>query len=227
MFGNTPGQPVVINSRGLESAWDQAIRTIWASGKRGYDQRGNKIREILNLIIHISGHYNDYPKDCPCGIRYGMDFAMGLLNTECAMSKAKEFDYSYGERIRRNDALPNVIEILRNEPSSRTCVLPVFVPADSWYAKERAINQYPVKEVPCVVECTVILREGLLHMDLVMRSNDVLTAMPSDVYGFRELQQYIADQVGVKMGSFTHCILFSAHIIEENGSDFMNKYMKR
>ena len=228
MFGRTPGLPVMITSRSLEGAWDLAIRNIWTSGDKVTDQRGNKIREILNMVIHITGHYNDYPKDCPCGVRYGLDFTMGLINTECAMAKAKEFDYSYGERIRRSNALDNVIAILKAEPSSRTCVLPVFNSADTGFAWARAAKvETPLnKEVPCVVTSKVILRNGLLHMVLDMRSNDVLTAMPSDIYGFRELQQYIANQVGAKLGSFTHTVM-SAHIIEENGTDFMENYMKR
>jgi thymidylate synthase len=226
MFGHTPGQPICITSRGLEGAWDQAIRTIWTSGDRKIDQRRNKIREILNMTIHITGTHNDYPKDCPCGNKYGVDFAKGLLDRECAMSKANEFDYSYGERIRRNGSLENTIEILRNEPESRTCVLPVYMPADTNTARERATGVSTV-EVPCMIVSTVILRDDRLHMNLVARSNDVLMAMPSDIYGFRALQQMIADKVGTKVGSFTHHILFSAHIIEENGSDFMNNYMKR
>lgn len=226
MFGNTPGQPVVINSRGLEGAWDQAIRTIWTSGERIIDQRGNRIREILNMIIHITGSYNDYPKECQCGIRYGQDFAIGLLSRECAMAKAKEFDYSYGERIRRSSALENIIGILSKEPESRTCVLPIYVPADTVSALGRTNQDSRSTEVPCVTQCMVILRNNRLHMDLTMRSNDVLAAMPSDVYGFRELQQMIANKVGAHIGSYTHHVM-SAHIIEENGADFMEKYMKR
>lgn len=228
MFGRTPGQPVLITSRSLEGAWDLAIRTIWTTGDKVIDQRGNKTREILNMVIHITGHYNDYPKDCPCGIRYGTDFAKGLIDTECAMDKAKEFDYSYGERMRRSNALDNIIAILKAEPSSRTCVLPIFNSADTGFAWARAAKvETPLnKEVPCVVSSQVILRNGYLHMDLDMRSNDVLTAMPSDIYGFRELQQYIANQIGAKMGSFTHTAKV-AHIIEENGADFMEQYMRK
>lgn len=226
IYGMTQGHPVFITSRKLESAWDQAIRTIWSSGYRQIDQRGNKTREILNLSIHITGCNNDYPSKCPCSLRYAEDFSNGLLTTREAMKKAKEFDYSYGERIRRNEALENIIKILKTEPSSRNCVLPVFNSADTYSALHRAHNSPEAREVPCVIDCTVMLRDEKLHMTLNMRSNDILTAMPSDIYGFRELQNHIAAQVGVEMGSYTHNVV-CAHIIEENGADFMEQYMRR
>lgn len=224
-FNKLRGEPVLITARNLQSAWDQAIRTIWTSGDRELDQRGNKTREILNMNLHITGSINDYPDKCPCSLRYAEDFSDGLLSTRTAMKKSKEFDYSYGERIRKNNALDNVIDILTVEPQSRTCVLPVFNAADTLYALNRAHNTVDAKEVPCVIDCVVILRDNKLHMTLNMRSNDVLTAMPSDVYGFRNLQNYIATQIGAKVGTYTHNVV-SAHIIEENGADFMEKYMK-
>lgn len=225
IFGYTPGQPYTVTGKSLTSVWDTAIRTIWACGDRRIDQRGNNIREILNLTIHISGTTNDYPTQCPCSKQYGDDFAFGLINDNAAYEKASSFDYSYGERIRIDNALYNVIETLRNDPTTRTAVLTIYQNSDTKRAVARSLGKPDAKEVPCATQCYLLISDDKLHMDLMMRSNDYLMAMPSDVFGFRALQAFVADEIGCKIGSYTHFVQ-SAHIIEENGKDFMERYMR-
>lgn len=225
IFGYTPGQPYTVTGKSLTSVWDTAIRTIWTCGDRRIDQRGNNIREILNLVIHISGTANDYPVKCPCSKQYGDDFADGLTKDNSAYEKANAFDYSYGERIRIDNALYNVIETLRNDPTTRTGVLTIYQNSDTKRAVARSRGERDAKEVPCATQMYLIIRDGKLHADLMMRSNDYLMAMPSDVFGFRALQAFIADELNILIGSYTHVVM-SSHIIEENGRDFMEMYMR-
>lgn len=225
IFTHSIGQPYLITGKSLTSVWDAAIRAIWTSGERIVDQRGNTTRELLNLVIHISGATNDYPVKCPCSKQYGDDFADGLTKDNSAYEKANAFDYSYGERIRIDNALYNVIETLRNDPTTRTCVLTIYQNSDTKRAVARSLGKPDAKEVPCATQCYLLIRDDKLHMDLMMRSNDYLMAMPSDVFGFRVLQAFVADEIGCKIGSYTHFVQ-SAHIIEENGKDFMERYMR-
>lgn len=222
-FG-TLAKPCFISGINLTTVWDAAIRTIWTSGERVVDQRGNTTREILNMVVHISGTTNDYPERCPCSKIYGDDFADGLINDNSAYEKASAFDYSYGDRIRIDNALYNVIESLRNDSTTRTCVLTIYQNSDTKRAVARSRGE-SAPEVPCATQMYLIIRDGKLHADLMMRSNDYLMAMPSDVFGFRALQAFVADEIGCKIGTYTHFVQ-SAHIIEENGKDFMDMYMR-
>ena len=224
IFGYTPGQPYFITGKSLTSVWDTAIRVLWTCGDKRIDQRGNNIREILNLTIHISGNVNDYPVKCPCSKQYGDDFAYGLINDDSAYEKASSFDYSYGERIRIDNALYNAIETLRNDPTTRTAVLTIYQNSDTKRAVARSRGE-SAPEVPCATQMYLIIRDNAIHADLMMRSNDYLMAMPSDVFGFRALQAFVADELNVRIGSYTHFVQ-SSHIIEENGKDFMERYMR-
>jgi thymidylate synthase len=58
------------------------------------------------------------------------------------------------------------------------------------------------------------------------RSNDVLNAFPSDVYGFRNLQALIAHDLGVDRGKYYHYIE-NAHIIEHSSQDWIEKQNRR
>lgn len=225
MYGIADAEPYKITGNNLTDTWGTAIKTIWSCGDTVVDQRGNTIKEILNLSLHIRGSKNDYPDKCPCNLRYAEDFADGLVKDEIALQKAESFDYSYGERIRRDNALNNVIELLKTAPTTRNAVLPVFQNSDTYRSLNRARGLTKDNEVPCVTHAMMIIRRGKLHFDLFMRSNDYVGAMPSDVYGYRTLQRYIAEEVGVEVGTYTHTVM-SAHIITENDTDFMNKFME-
>ena len=221
-----------IEGRTLAAVYDKAIRTVWTKGKILKDQRGNRTREIRNLVTCITTGSVDYPGIGPTTQRYGDDFADGLINDSMARKKGSEFDYSYGERMRRDSALYNVITILQHAPESRTAVLPIFMPSDTQSAMIRStwthafanVNN-PAPEVPCMTQVMFLVRDGALHATLIMRSNDMVGAYPSDVYGVRKLQEYVAKQIGAKVGTITH-FAQSAHIIEENDGAFMEAHMK-
>lgn len=212
------GGPVVIKGTSLEAVYDTALRFIWTSGNRRVDQRGDVTRETMELITHISTDIIDYPSFGPTNIRYGDNFARGLIDFRTAFQKHLDFDYSYGFNIRLNLALYRAIVQLRDNHGTRRVTIPIYVPNNL----EDAQNG---KEVPCATQMNLSIRDNKLAMYLTMRSNDIAGAYPSDVYGFRCLQKYIAEQVGVEMGTFTHHAQ-SAHIIEANDADFMLNFMK-
>jgi len=58
-----------------------------------------------------------------------------------------------------------------------------------------------------------------------MRSNDVLNAFPSDVYGFRKLQEWVAHETGVETAQYFHYIEI-AHIIEHSSYDWIEKQVR-
>ena len=84
------------------------------------------------------------------------------------------------------------------------------------------------KEVPCATQIYLgidDMGDGKLTMTLMMRSNDVVGAFPADAYGFRRVQEYIAEQVGVEMGAYRHYIE-NAHIIHENDAQWVEQHVR-
>jgi len=48
------------------------------------------------------------------------------------------------------------------------------------------------------------LIEGKLHFFVVMKTNDLFNAWPGNAFAFTALQQYMAKEIGVEVGTYTH-----------------------
>lgn len=192
----------------LDSAYKWIIPYVWTSGEWVKDERGNWTKEIQNLTFRLAGPGNDYPTLGPTTMRFGCDLGNSLIMTDVAQAKAREFLYSYGERLRRNGAYEKLIKKIRECPQSRRMVIPVYLPED-----------HDCDEVPCVVMVQFIVRNGKLDLTVVMRSNDLVKAMPADVLGYRMFQHHVAMVARVEIGTYTHHAV-SAHIIAEHDQEF-------
>ena len=98
-----------------------------------------------------------------------------------------------------------IIEKLKKVPYSRRAVAITWQPwKDEW-------ADYP----PCLqlIQCRVI--DGKLNMWVTMRSNDSFKASFFNMYAFTELQRYIADRIGVEVGTYYHYAT-SYHIYERD-----------
>ena len=206
-----------IKARNIPSAYDTLLRRVWYEGCYITDERGNTIREVEDVCICVSGGKISFPKFGPTTKLFGDDFADGLISNVIAYQKGKDFEYSYGARIRTGNALEEAIAMLRANKSTRRAVLPIYHPDDVRLSN----NGY---EVPCATQVYLRIRKGKLNMTMMMRSNDIASAFPSDIYGFMRLQEHIAEILGIEIGSYTQ-IIGSAHIIMENDGDFIRKYI--
>ena len=116
------------------------------------------------------------------------------------------FSYSYGERYL--DSLEPIIEELKIHPESRQLFLSVWdiVPDPVRLGKKR---------VPCSLGYWLVKRGGTLHMTYMQRSADFATHFENDQYLSHKLQRYVAEQVGVPAGRFTHWI-GSLHVYQKD-----------
>jgi thymidylate synthase len=191
-----------IVAKDITDAREKIVRVIWNNGARLIDQRGEATREIVGLeVIVMSGE-----------LRAGQtimlqaeDFATGVLNDYIALKKGEEFDYSYGERLRRAKQLDNVIELLKTDPSTRRAYLPIFQPIDNFSDVEK----------PCWASLQFVIRNGRLDLIDYFRSNECCIAIPSDMYGAYKLLDYVAAEVGVMPGWIYHYIA-CAHLRESD-----------
>jgi thymidylate synthase len=119
-----------------------------------------------------------------------------------------EYDYhgrlfDWGERLVSDgqpvhiDQIAYIIEKLKSHPTSRRSI------AITW----NPVIDENLDACPCLQLIQCILREGRLHMRVIFRSNDMLTAAGANMYALVQLQKSIAEKLGVLCGIYTHISL--------------------
>ncbi len=200
-----------IVAKDITDAREKIVKVIWNNGARLIDQRGEATREIIGLEVIVMG---GNLKAGQTIMLHAEDFAMGVLNDHIAMKKGEDFDYSYGERLRRAKQLDRVIELLKTDPSTRRAYLPIFQPEDNFSDVEK----------PCWASLQFVIRNGRLDLIDYFRSNECCIAIPSDMYGAYKLLEYVAAEVGVMPGWIYHYIA-CAHL-RESDYDTIKTFLK-
>ncbi len=117
---------------------------------------------------------------------------------------------AYGYRWRHHfgrDQLVDLVEHLREEPSSRQGVVMMWDPRDD------GLRAPKKKNVPCPFTWTANIIGGKLNVHLVVRSNDMVLGNPNDTADFALLQAMLAQELAVAVGKLTVSISH-AHIYE-------------
>jgi len=118
---------------------------------------------------------------------------------------------AYGVKIfgkdGRIDQWQSVITQLREDPDSKRAVIQIF---DS---TELSIPENP--DVSCTLGIQYLLRENALHSIGFMRANDVYRGLVSDIFSFTMLQELMANQLDVEVGSYTHMV-GSLHLYDKD-----------
>lgn len=113
------------------------------------------------------------------------------------------FHGAYGARI--NGRLDDLANLIRRDPNTRQAVLTIYDSATDLNATKR--------DIPCTIAIQFLLRRGLLHMRVMMRSNDLWLGFPYDIVQFAALQAAVAADLEVPMGVYTHAV-GSMHLYE-------------
>ena len=97
--------------------------------------------------------------------------------------------------------LGSVVELLRNEPTTRQAFVPI------WFPEDTGVTQG--QRVPCTLGYYFqIDDQGLLHMTYTLRACELYRHFTNDVYLALRLQQWMADQLSTELeevfcGEFT------------------------
>lgn len=116
----------------------------------------------------------------------------------------------YGPRLFGNDdnaQIRNVIALLKESSTSRRAVVQIFDRSD------HGIRRF--KDIPCTCTMQFLLRDGLLHMVVSMRSNDAYVGLPHDVFAFTMLQEMVARSLNAEPGNYVHTA-GSLHLYDHN-----------
>ncbi|MEU8324117.1 thymidylate synthase [Nonomuraea sp. NPDC048881] len=117
---------------------------------------------------------------------------------------------AYGPRMRRWDGhvdqVAQVLATLRDDPHSRRAVIQLYDPA-------RDCGGH--RDVPCTLGYRFHLRQGRLHMATTMRSQDLWTGLPYDIFAATTLQELMAGWLGAELGYYHHHV-DSLHLYERD-----------
>ncbi|NNB94890.1 thymidylate synthase [Corallococcus exiguus] len=98
-----------------------------------------------------------------------------------------------------------VAQLLREDPSTKRAVLQIFDAHELLVADNI--------DVSCTLGLQFFARKGRLHAAAFMRANDAYRGIVSDVFSFTFLQEMMAHQLGLQLGSYYHYV-GSFHIYE-------------
>lgn len=159
------------------------------------ENRGKPFSALGELIWYLSGLDTlEFIK--PYVSRYADDAVNGIL------------EGAYGPRLVRMrdgiDQFASVEALLKERPQSKRAVVQLFNAED--------IATYH-QEIPCTTTWQFLLRDGLLHMSVTMRSNDAYFGLPHDVFCFTMIQEMMARRLGAEMGEYLQYV-GSMHVYE-------------
>lgn len=106
------------------------------------------------------------------------------------------------------DQLSKVADLLRKKPDSRRAVVSIWDPAEDWSDATR--------DIPCSNWLHFYIRSGRLSLTVAMRSNDLIWGFSGvNVTNFTSLQQVIAADLGLPVGTYTH-LASSLHVYDRH-----------
>ncbi|QLA10633.1 deoxycytidylate 5-hydroxymethyltransferase [Shewanella phage Thanatos-2] len=114
------------------------------------------------------------------------------------------FNTFYGPRIKAQ--LPALLKELKTKKNSRRVVFQILQEKD-----QVLLDSDESLEYPCTDSVTYYIRDGYLHAHCHMRSENTAVVLQLDFYLQSKLMALIAEECGVKMGTYTHSMV-SAHI---------------
>ncbi len=105
-----------------------------------------------------------------------------------------KFSYTYSERM--GEQVNNAIETFKTNQACRNSIIAMWDPridTDRIGGKQR---------VPCTMYYQPLIRNGKVHMIYNIRSNDLFTHWCNDIWLAIRLQEHIAEQLNLPVGTF-------------------------
>ena len=150
-----------------------------------------KSNNVNDLNSHIWDQWAD--EDGSIGKAYGYQMQ-------------KKYNFKIGSEIRNIDQVDYVLELLRNNQSSRRIMTNIF---DFEDLKDMNLE-------PCAYGTQWLVKEGKLHLILNQRSQDMLAANGWNTMQYAALLHMFAQCAGLEVGTLTHnigdCHIYDRHI---------------
>jgi thymidylate synthase len=221
---------MMFNYSTANDAWEGLMVELIKQAEGGFKQpsrAGDVVGEFYNTLIVIEDPTRGFV-DSPfrkLDVRYAVGELMWYLSGSNMLSAITPFskfwgkisddgdtlNSAYGHRIKHRfgfDQWEYVKGLLQADPYTRQAVIHI----------KEASNE-PSKDVPCTLSLQFQIRDGELHLAVVMRSNDIWLGFPFDVFCFTAMQMKMSMELGVAIGEYSHFI-GSLHLYEKDVEKF-------
>lgn len=197
----------VIRAPSLGRAHELVVRYILQEGYFLRTENGEDTVETDEVCLRVETPL-ELPMSSSCSRFKGAFLESYAHNLLCGSDAVFEYDYhgrlfdwgcglGDGAGEVHCDQVGYIIEKLRSSPQSRRAVGVTWCPpVDS-----------RLGDCPCLQLVQCVVRSGRLDMKVVFRSNDMLSAAGANMFALARLQEFVAREVGVAMGSYTHISL--------------------
>lgn len=223
----------------LAAAWERAVDKCWDEGEEfstQYDRPEDPKSKDCTMLVHVHE-----PTADP---RYHLGICMGLEDLE---KYVQEVIYGVHDHWMNDTTNPNRWTYTYHQRlfgyPYKSLPITTFVPPTNQIAKvieqlkecghtrrAQAITWQPWSDAdhvdpPCLQSLWFRVQDDKLNMNVRFRSNDLLKAAFPNMVALIELQNYVAQRVGVGVGSYIH-LSDSMHIY---GKDFgeLEKFQQR
>ncbi len=187
----------LVTGRTLPDAYHRALETLYDFGEISDCPDYNTRQKELSMTICVEepllepmisrlfiGGFSELEQ-------YRQEILDGILDFEVERGN---WEYTYHSRIA--EQLPFISRELKRNPDSRRAVIDVR----DWRHDTREGNDSPA----CLQHIHYFIRGGKLHCKVLFRSNDAAKATFMNAFALILLQQRLAQELGVEMGTYTH-----------------------
>lgn len=123
------------------------------------------------------------------------------------MDESGNVNSNYGYQWSRGNQLSLVIEMLKITPTTRKASISIY--------DGKELDKYSL-DTPCTYAVNFYIdKDNKLSMQVMMRSNDLVYGFCNDQYCFSKLQQYVANELNLEIGTYFH-FACNMHIYERH-----------
>lgn len=181
--------------RTLPQAYHNALHFLHEWGKVTPCPDWNTTQKEVSLTMIVKEPLRE-PMISKCFIggpkeleQYRQETLDGILDFEVDKGN---WHYTYHKRMEKQ--IPFVIDELKRNPDSRRAVISIRDNDADMYSNDPA----------CLQHIQYFIRDGALECVVLFRSNDACKAAFMNAFALIMLQKRIADELGVKVGTYTH-----------------------
>lgn len=191
----------------LGTAHELAVKMVLEKGRALDTEDKEATIEFDEIAIRVENPFTE-PMVSPHS-RFSRKF-MEKYAEDLLKGTPSDFEYDYhdrlfnwGDRLQAEgknlhiDQIDYIVKKLETSPVSRRALAITWNPNTD----ER------LDDCPCLQLVQCLVRDGRLHMKVVFRSNDMLTAAGANMFALAHLQQAIAGRLRIPLGAYTHISL--------------------
>lgn len=186
---------VFVSGFTLPEAYHNALEKLVEQGDVNLcpDYKTGQLECSMTMVVADPTSEPRISKLIPCGPReleqYRQEMLYGILDFEI-----EKGNWAYTYHSRMAEQIPFIIEELKRNPYSRRAVIDIR----DWRYDSKTENP------ACLQHIQFFIRDGALDMSVLFRSNDAVKATFMNAFALICLQEKIAKELGVEVGSYTH-----------------------